>query len=335
MTPGWGSHVTTEIDSNREVEISTIMGNCSCCCCTDPSARRRRGIKQTSYGVLSARHARPSDSGSSISTPGLGFFVDASSMRTISSVRPTPSLLVPFSRSPFSFESRSELATKCPTATTSNLPYGQTELDQAWTSSQAYGCASFDVTNKATSIEWKGYGLKIQIPDDSVCTTARLDMSIHWIINNPESHLCVPYDLDDYQSVSALYSIKVGSGKLCKPVTIEIQHCSSLAAEQLTLLRASNEIEHFRPVADAVFDQRTNCGRVIVPKLDFVEDQEYDDFSWFMIAIRRLLFRNTIHYKAQVYISKTTMMMHFIITMALDLCSTVSCLQCMIRFSNS
>ena len=181
------------------------------------------------------------------------------------------------------------------------------------------------MTSKATSIEWKGYGIKIQILDDSVRTTARLDMSVHRIINF-QSYLRVPRYPHRYRPVSALYSIKVGSGKLCKPVTIEIQH-SSLAAERLTLLRASNEKEYFRTVADAVFDQRTNCGRVIVPKLDFVEDKEYDDFSWFVIAIRRLLFGNTIHYKAQVYISKTTMMMHFIITMALDLCSTVSCLQ--------
>ena len=233
--------------------------------------------------------------------------------------------LVPSSTSPFSFKSSGlQLATERPKTTTSNLLHGQTELDQAWTSSQAYGYASFDVSNKATSIEWKGYGLKLQILDNSVRTTAKLDISVHCI---NQSYLRVPHDPHDYQSVSALYSIKVGSGKLCKPVTIEIQHCSSLAAEQLMLLRASNEIEHFRPVADAVFDQRTNYGRVIVPKLDFVEDQEYDDFSWFVIAIRQFLFRNTIHYKAQVFISKTTMMMHFIITMALDPCSTVSCLQ--------
>ena len=213
----------------------------------------------------------------------------------------------------------------------------------SWTSSGPYGCASFGVTSKPTTIEWKG--LKIQILDDSIphyVTTARVDVSIHYI--NSPLYLPVPQHVDDYyghRPVSALYSIKVGSGKLCKPVTIEIQHCSSSPApEQLTLLRASNEREHFRPVADAVFDQRTNCGRVIVPKLDFLKDhQEYDDFSWFVIAIRWLFFRNTIYYKAQVYISKTAMMMHFIITMALDLCSTVSCLIVAImrttRFSNS
>ena len=199
----------------------------------------------------------------------------------------------------------------------------------SWTSSRACGCASFDVTNRATTIEWKGYGLNIQILDNSIpqyniITTTRLDVSVHYV--SSPSHLPVAHDHLDHWPVSALYSIKVGSGKLCKPVTIEIQHCSSQASEQLTFLRASNENHRFRSVADAMFDQRT-CGKVIVPRLDFVEDQEYDDFSWFIIAIRRLLFRNTIHYKAQVYISKTTMMMHFIVTMALDMCSTVSCFQ--------
>ena len=198
-----------------------------------------------------------------------------------------------------------------------------------WTSSRAYGCASFDVTNRATTIKWQGYGLKIQILDESIpqyITTARLDVSVHYI--SSPSYLPGPVSHDDYDywPVSALYSIKVGSGKLCKPITIEIQHCSRLH-EISILLRASSEREPFRPVIGAVFDPKTNYSKVIVPKLDFVEDQEYDDFSWFIIAIRRFLFRNTIHYKAQVYISKTTMMMHFIITMALDPCSTVSCLQ--------
>jgi hypothetical protein len=199
-----------------------------------------------------------------------------------------------------------------------------------WTSSLPYGYSSFEVTNRATTIEWKGYGLKIQILDDSIppyITTARLDVSVHYI-SNP-LYLPVPAHRE-YWPVSALYSIKVGSGKLCKPVTIEIQHCSnpiSWTSENITLLRASSEREYFRPVAGAMFNRRTKCGRVIVPKLDFVEDQEYDDFSWFIIAIRWVFFRDTIYYKAQVYISKRTMMMHFIVIMALDLCSTVSCLQ--------
>ena len=195
-----------------------------------------------------------------------------------------------------------------------------------WASLGAYVYKSFDVTSKATTIDWEGYGLKIQILDDSIphyLTTVSLDVSLHYINNHPYSP--VPPGNHTPFSCSALYCIKVGSGKLCKPVTIEIQHCSNSEPEQLTFQRASSEGEYFRPVTDAVFDQRTNCGRVIVPKLDFTEDQEYNDFSWFTITMRLIFFRNTIHYKAQVYTSKATTMMHFIVTMALDLCSTVSC----------
>ena len=179
--------------------------------------------------------------------------------------------------------------------TSSPVSYAQIEpLLQPWTSSP-YGCASFDVTNKATTIEWKGYGLKIQILDDSIphyLTVARLDVSVHYF--NNQEYLPIPRGHRD--PISALYSIKVGSGKLCKPVTIEIQHChmlSTLASEipfslpEMTLLRASNEREYFRPVMDVVFDQRTNCGRVTVPKLD---QEEYNDFSWFIIAIRWVFF---------------------------------------------
>ena len=203
----------------------------------------------------------------------------------------------------------------------------RSHTEDAWTSSRAYGCASFDVTGRATTIEWKGYGLKIQVLDNSIphyLTTACINVSLHYI--NNQTYLPVRHGDHNPFSCSALYYIKVGSGKLCKPVTIEIQHCSNSEPEQLTFLRAPSEGEYFRPVTDAIFDKRTNCGRVIVPKLDSaaVQDHEYSDFSWFMIAMRWLLFRNTIHYKAQVYISKVTTMMHFIVTMALDLCSTVS-----------
>ena len=150
-------------------------------------------------------------------------------------------------------------------------------------------------------------------------------MSVHCINNHHcEGHLPVPHDdLLDFEPVSALYAIKVGSGKMCKPVTIVIQHCSNSSESDVMLLRASNERDFFRPVTDALFDPTANCCRIIAPQLAF--PQEYNDFSWFIITMRRLFFRNTIHYKARVYISKATIMMHFIVTMALDLCSTVSC----------
>ena len=199
-----------------------------------------------------------------------------------------------------------------------------------WVPSTPHSSASFIVTNKASTIEWKGYGLKFHVLDDSIphylAKPARLDVSFHGFKNRDS----LPLSVDDqyhhtYHPISALYSVKVGSGKLCKPVTIEIQHCFSVYSDsprlRMDILRAASEDEYFKPIEDAVFDQRTNYGRVTVPCND--KNQEYDDFSWFIIALRQFLLPGTIHYTAQVYISKTTMKMHFIITMAIDPCTTV------------
>ena len=192
---------------------------------------------------------------------------------------------------------------------------------KVWAPSTPYCCASFDVTNKATTIEWDGYGLKIHVLDDSIpyyLTLVRLDVSVH-VFENRES---LPLSVGDHADpVSALYSIKVGTGKLCKPVTIEIQHCSSQhIIKEAMILRAGSDREHFTPIGDAVFDHK--YGKVTVPT-EFSEGQEYNDFSWFIIALRRVFFPYTIHYKAQVYISKENLKMHFIVTMAIDPCTTV------------
>ena len=199
-----------------------------------------------------------------------------------------------------------------------------------WVPSTPYSSASFVVTNKTSTIEWKGHGLKIHVLDDSIplyLTEARLDVSVHGFKYIDS----LPLSADDWSSskdnpahpVSALYSINVGSGKLCKPVTIEIQHClPRVIIPHSMILRAASEKECFKPIIeDVVFDLRANYGRVTAPCNN--KNQEYDDFSWFIIALRQLLLPNTIHYKAQVYISKTTMKMHFIITMAIDPCTTV------------
>ena len=201
-----------------------------------------------------------------------------------------------------------------------------------WVPSTPYSSASFVVTSKANTIEWKGYGLKIHVLDDSIplhLTEARLNVSVHGLKNRDSLPLAAS-DLSSKDNhahpASALYSIKVGSGKLCKPVTIEIQHClSSMHMPHSMILRAASGKKCFIPIKDAVFNLRTNYGRVTVPKSKFNENEEYDDFSWFIIALRRLLLPNTIHYKAQVYISKETLKMHFIITMAIDPCTTVCC----------
>ena len=124
----------------------------------------------------------------------------------------------------------------------------------------------------------------------------------------------------------------MGVGKLCRPVTIEFQHCLDISdavhVSDLVILRAAKVKEYFEPINDAVFDRRTGYGKVIVPK-SLTGNEEYDNFSWFIIALRRIFLPNTIQYKAHVYISKTNnMKMYFIVTMALEPCTTVGTMSC-------
>ena len=200
-----------------------------------------------------------------------------------------------------------------------------------WKPSTAYSSASFFITNKASTIEWKGHGLKIHIPDNSLAPSfdpsfcARLDVQTHafdfandgkWYRDLDHMHL-------EYTPVSSLYSIQIGVGKLCRPVTIEFQHCLDISdavhIADLVILRAVDVTEYFEPIKDAVFD-RSGYGKVIVPKNG---SQEYDNFSWFIVALKRIFLPNTIRYTAHVYTSKKNMKMYFIVTMALEPCTTV------------
>ena len=202
----------------------------------------------------------------------------------------------------------------------------QPEYDP-WKPSTAYSSASFFITNKASTIEWKGYGLKIHISDNSLAPS--LDPSIHAQLEvhaHTFTNVGKWYRDSDYLAyfpVSSLYSLQMGAGKLCKPVTIEFQHCldttDAVHVSDLVILRAANVTEYFEPVDDAVFDE-SGYGKVIIPKDG---SQEYKNFSWFIVALRRIFLPNTIRYKAHVYTSKKNMKMYFIVTMALEPCTTV------------
>ena len=211
----------------------------------------------------------------------------------------------------------------------------EVSVDDVWKPSGIpYSSASFFTTNEATTIEWKGHGLKIRIPDNSRPTSLSqftptlLKVHTHTFANEVQQYhdpmgIILLYP-DEYMPASTLYSIQIEAGKLCKPVTIEFQHClgSFIDISDLVILRAPDVSKHFEPIEDAVFDRETGYGKITVPKLDGI-NQEYDDFSWFIVALRRLFFPSTIRYKAHVYTSKITMKMYFIITMALELCTTV------------
>ena len=159
-----------------------------------------------------------------------------------------------------------------------------------WKPSAPYSSASSIITNKASTIEWKGHGLKIHISDNSLAPSldpsirARLDVHTHTFANDSK-----PLAIG-YVPVSSLYSIQMGAGKLCRPVTIEFQHCldiSDMDVSDLVILRAADVTECFEPIDDAVFDRRTDhkYGEVIVLKL-LNGNEEYDNFSWFIVALR-------------------------------------------------
>ena len=195
-------------------------------------------------------------------------------------------------------------------------------------STPAYSSARFDITSKASSIVWNGHGLKIHIPKNSLppslvppSSHAQLKVDVHTLASELR-YIGSP----GYVPVSSLYSMRMGAGKLCKPVTIEFQHCLDISyavhISDFVILRATDESEFFEPVLDAVFDRGTGYGKITVPRLHD-SNLEYDDFSWFIVALRRIFLPRTIRYKAQVYTTKGTTKMYFIVTMALELCTTV------------
>ena len=164
-----------------------------------------------------------------------------------------------------------------------------------WMPSLPYSSASFFITNKASTIEWKGHGLKIHIPDNSLAPSlhpfihTQLEVHTHTFMNDVKWYRdSMPMGYPGYMPVSALYSIEIGAGRLCKPVTIEFQHCLDISdtkhISDLVILRAADVTKYFEPIDNVVFDRRSGYGKVTVPKLN--GNQEYDNFSWFIVALR-------------------------------------------------
>ena len=200
-----------------------------------------------------------------------------------------------------------------------------------WKHSKPYGEGSFTVTNKATIFEWKGHGLKVHVSDNCIfqnVNTARLDFKVctfQQLKTVPGASSCIP--------VSALYSVTVGEGRLCKPVTFEIQHCAesetcaSIANDDayVMLLHAVDSHQDFKAIKGDRFECDSLYGKAVLPELE-AEFHNYQDFSWLLIVLKQHFLPGSIRYKAQVYMSTTStqpITMHFIVTMALDCCTTV------------
>ena len=131
---------------------------------------------------------------------------------------------------------------------------------------------------------------------------------------------------DQFEPVSALYSVRVESGKLLDQIGLDIQHCVARAHESenaIQLLHAHNKDEYYKvmPCTDVGESTLVNVG----PKSE--------DFSWFILVAQRYVLRH-INYNAQVFITKSRSgsILSFVITMAFDTCTTVRLLSKLLIF---
>ena len=129
------------------------------------------------------------------------------------------------------------------------------ELSVVWSIFKPYGHKSFNITNEAKRYEWKGYGITVYVPDRCLSqnvTSARLDLKVCTFLNQQTIPLLgIDQDeISNFQPMSALYSVTVGEGRLCKPVILEIQHCLEPIeshepvpqhTDELSVLRAQDE----------------------------------------------------------------------------------------------
>ena len=124
---------------------------------------------------------------------------------------------------------------------------------------------SVEVTNKELCIDWKGYGLRLHIPPNSLpkhCSHFQLKMAVSRANN---------YKLlaGDGILVSAIYSFhhNLGDKRLRRPATLKMQHC--IASDSYVALRIiqSNGISppyHFKTVPGGKFDMNDGYGEISV-----------------------------------------------------------------------
>lgn len=207
------------------------------------------------------------------------------------------------------------------------------------TLSEPYGEEHITITNEAQVYEWKGYGLSVNIPDNCLAcnlSSARLDLKVSTIINCREQPISSVASVHiDHEPISAIYSIDIGEGRLCKPIILRLQHClesivddySGGHNDELLIFHAHDENTPFQPIKTASFDQSSSYGTVSVPTDEF-HARDYHNLSSFFVAIRLLFWRRR-DYKALVFKSvckppNMSITMHFVITAALDACTSVS-----------
>ena len=117
------------------------------------------------------------------------------------------------------------------------------------------------VTNKEQHVVWKGYGLRLHIPHNSLpedCSYCHLTIAVVG-----SKHFKLPAN---GVLVSAVYSFRhdLGDRVLQNPVTIEMQHCANAnAVNRLCIIRADEKSPYeFNEVPGGVFSQGDDYGAI-------------------------------------------------------------------------
>ena len=119
------------------------------------------------------------------------------------------------------------------------------------------------VTNEELDIDWKGYGLRIHIPSNSLpedCSQLQLKMTV----SRPKDY---KLPAEDGILVSAVYSLShnLGERKLRQQATLEIQHCVKNHTCPQLCMAQSNEIfppSQFHILEGVRFDSREGYGSI-------------------------------------------------------------------------
>ena len=120
-----------------------------------------------------------------------------------------------------------------------------------------------EVTNEEQDIDWKGYGLRLHIPSNSLpedCSQLQLKMTV----SRPKDY---KLPAEDGILVSAVYSFShnLGETKLRQPATLEMQHFVASSSYSPLCIIQSNEISppfQFQVLEGGTFDDRDGYGRI-------------------------------------------------------------------------
>ena len=185
------------------------------------------------------------------------------------------------------------------------------------------GETSITITSQAKTINWKGYGLKLHIPQDSLPPDFE---QCKLIIKVLSGHFKFP---ENTSLVSAVYWLDSDPGiNFSKPLTLEIQHCASNTS-RLSFVWAECFQKHlpdtFNAAEKGEFFHENAYGRV-----------QLKHFSLWGIVCEWwewLLGNQQLLYCAHLYYMNTEINLrhiHFVITRNLEVNITVSLSQCIL-----